>query len=284
MTGIQLPSGLRLGYERHNEGGGDVLVLVAGTGSDHRFWHLQVPAYSEQFDVIAVDLRGAGAAEIAPDPETYTSPVLAADLAELLDVLGIERAHLSGHSLGSATLQELALLDPSRVQSLQLHATWGRADEWLKRAFIGTSQYPLARGDMRMTLRTVLMWMLSPEYLESRNPPEITAMIDRCYISNPELDQTGVGMLGHLHADAVHDTLDRLRSITAPTLVTAGARDYLIPDRYGKQVAALLPNAEYHVFVGVGSSHGMNWEMHETFNAVTLDFLGRHASGISDKS
>jgi pimeloyl-ACP methyl ester carboxylesterase len=280
LTAVQLRSGIQLGYERHNSGGGEVLVLVAGTGSDHRFWHLQAPAYSEAFDVIAVDLRGAGAATVTPEAESYTCELLARDLRELLDHLGVDRAHFSGHSLGSAMLQEYALLDPGRVASLQLHATWGRADEWLKRAFIGTCQYPLARGDLRMTLRTVLMWMLSPEYLETRSPAAITEMIERCYIANPDLDKTGNGMLGHLHADAVHDTLARLGEITAPTLVTAGEQDYLIPARYGQAVAELIPNAEYHLFTGPGSSHGMNWEMRDIFNAVTLDFLERQSAAI----
>ena len=81
-------------------------------------------------------------------------------------------------------------------------------------------------------------------------------------------------MLGHLEADTTHDTRDALHTISAPTLVTAGADDYLIPARYGEEVHRLMPGSTFHVFRGQGSTHAMNWEQVETFNEVTSTFLG----------
>jgi pimeloyl-ACP methyl ester carboxylesterase len=158
--------------------------------------------------------------------------------------------------------------------SLQLHATWGRADAWLQRAFIGTTRYPLERGDLQATFKTVTMWMLSPVYLQTWQPQRVADMVRAAFIENSHL-RADEGMLGHLRADEVHDTLDRLAEIRVPVLVTAGEWDVLIPSRYGQEVAARIPGADFHVFPGERSSHAYPWEMEDEFNRVTSEFLER---------
>jgi pimeloyl-ACP methyl ester carboxylesterase len=266
----ELSSGVSLYYER--SGSGDPLVLIAGTGCDHNYWRLQEAEYAKEREVILLDTRGAGQSTVAPDPDSYTAEVLADDIAELISQLGYDRVDVAGHSLGSCIAQQLALRHADMLRSVQLHATWAHADTWLQRAFIGTTEYPLALGDLQMTFKTVSMWMLSPEYLETWQPPVVADMVSRCLIRNEHL-QANEGMLGHLHADTVHDTRDQLGSITVPTLVTAGAADMLIPARYGRQVADLVPGAQYHEFPGPRSSHAYNWELVDEFNEVTSKFL-----------
>jgi pimeloyl-ACP methyl ester carboxylesterase len=273
QSGIaELPSGVHLYYERH--GSGSPLVLIAGTGCDHVFWTLQVPAYASRHEVILLDHRGAGRSHAPKEVETYTSAALADDLDELLQFLDIDAAHIAGHSLGSCVAQELALRRPDRVLSLQLHATWGRADTWLQRAFIGTTRYPLERGDLQATFKVVTMWMLSPAYLETWQPQRVADMVTAAFINNPNL-RADEGMLGHLRADEVHDSFDRLGQISVPVLVTAGEWDVLIPPRYGEEVARRIPGAEFHVFPGERSSHAYPWEMEAEFNRVTSEFLER---------
>jgi pimeloyl-ACP methyl ester carboxylesterase len=269
---VEVPSGVRLYYERH--GSGPPLVLIAGTGCDHVFWTLQVPAYTERYEVILLDHRGSGRSDAPADVDSYTSAALADDVDALLEHLGIAAAHVAGHSLGSCVAQELALRHPNRVLSLQLHATWGRADPWLQRAFIGTTRYPLERGDLQGTFKVVTMWMLSPVYLRTWQPQRVADIVTATFIKNPHL-RADAGMLGHLHADEVHDTLDRLRQIEAPVLVTAGEWDVLIPPRYGEEVAAAIPGSELHIFPGERSSHAYPWEMETEFNDVTNAFLTR---------
>jgi pimeloyl-ACP methyl ester carboxylesterase len=267
---IALESGIRLHYV--SEGDGDPVVLLHGTGCDHRFWKLQREAYAERYQVVTVDMRGAGQSDVPPDPTTYTSEVMADDIAALVRSLELAPVHLAGHSLGSCVAQQVAIRHPDVVRSLQLHATWALADTWLQRAFIGTTRYPLERGDLHTTFRTVMMWMLSPDYLSSWGPEHVAEMVRHCFIENPH-QQANQGMLGHLNADAVHDTRELLGSVSVPTLVTAGEQDYLIPARYGVAVAALVPGARLHVFEGPHSSHGTNWEMVDEFDAVTLEFM-----------
>jgi pimeloyl-ACP methyl ester carboxylesterase len=260
-------------YERDGAGR-EPVVLIAGTGVDHVWWDLQTDLLLKdgRFTLIRPDMRGAGQSTVHKNMSRYSMRVMADDVISLLDHEGIDSAHFIGHSLGSCVAQELGINFPHRTRSLQLHATWARADEWMRRAWIGTTEYPLKLGDKRTAFRTVTMWALSPTYLETRQPESVSSQFARTFIGNPHL-QANEGMLGHLTADKSHDSVNRLGQITAPTLVTAGDMDYLIPPRYAEQVASLIRGAHYHLFRGPLSSHAYNWEMMAEYNTEMLNAL-----------
>ena len=95
-------------------------VLVHGVSFDRRMWELVVPELPAGHRSIAYDLRGHGAAKEAAGEPT---PVLAADLRDLLDALGIERARISGLSYGGIVAEEFALTFPERLAALYLICT-----------------------------------------------------------------------------------------------------------------------------------------------------------------
>ena len=131
MSFVDLPTGIEMYYEV--EGSGEPLLLIMGTAADHSSWSAQVAAYRDHYSVITYDARGTGQSTHPPDLDSYSMAILADDASALLDHLGIETAHVSGLSLGSATAQELAIKNPDQISSLQLHCTWGRSDEWFIR-------------------------------------------------------------------------------------------------------------------------------------------------------
>jgi pimeloyl-ACP methyl ester carboxylesterase len=265
--------GVEIFYERVGSGP-EVIVLIPGTGVDHVYWHLQVEPLlrSGRFTLIMANMRGAGRSTVLKDMDRYSSSIMASDVVGILNQEAVASAHMIGHSLGSCVAQQLGLIYPDRVLTLQMHATWGRADEWMKRAWIGTAEYPLLRGDAHQTFRTISMWAFSPEYLETRKPDYVADQIRRTMIDNPHL-QANEGMLGHLHADKTHDTIDQLSHIRAPTLVTAGEFDYLIPQRYSQIVADRIPSSKFHLFKGPRSSHSYNFELLQEFNTVMMRAL-----------
>jgi pimeloyl-ACP methyl ester carboxylesterase len=108
---------IRLNYVRRGEGR-DV-VMLHGLGADLSFWFLGVlPALARSFAVTAYDLRGHGRSDM---PESgYTTADMARDLGGLLDLLGIGRADLVGHSFGGAVVLQFAAQAPERVRSLVL--------------------------------------------------------------------------------------------------------------------------------------------------------------------
>ena len=110
-------NGLKVHY--WTVGKGPHLVLLHGLGGNLAIWHLKmVPLLREHYTVTAYDLRGHGRSEITPSG--YTTGHMADDLHGLLDALGIEQAHLAGHSLGADVALHFALQHPERAQKLIL--------------------------------------------------------------------------------------------------------------------------------------------------------------------
>ena len=270
MPFASLPTGIEMYYE--TEGAGDPLLLIMGTAADHSTWAGQVAAYRDDYTVITYDARGTGRSTRPTDPTGYSMALLGDDAAALLDHLGIGRAHVSGLSLGSATAQEMAINHPAKVASLQLHCTWGRSDEWFVR-MIDTNELPVLHDDLRTYIRTALLWVASPHFINER--PEDVAAFEQGFIFDNPYPPSKEGMLGHFHADRTHDALDRLHQIEAPTLITSGEVDWQVPTRYGLEVQRRITGSTLHVFTGPASSHIAFYEMADEWNAFTLGWLKR---------
>lgn len=117
-------NGIQIAYERR--GRGTPLLLVHGFPLDHSIWEPVVPLLETDFDLILPDLRGFGASE-APSAEAAMDD-FAADLAGLLDHLGVEKAAVAGHSMGGYVTLALARAWPERLTGLGLVASQALAD------------------------------------------------------------------------------------------------------------------------------------------------------------
>ena len=277
MPFVDLPTGINMYYEV--EGQGEPLLLIMGTAADHNTWSAQVSAYRGQYMVITYDARGTGQSTHPHDVENYSMRILSEDAAALLDKLGIHKAHVSGLSLGSATAQELAINHPNKVASLQLHGTWGFSDEWFVR-MINTNEYPVLHDDFETYIRTALVWVASPTFINDQ-PDDVSAFERGFILENPH-PPSKHGMMGHFHADKTHDTLDRLGTIAVPTLITSGEMDWQVPIRYGIDVQQRIPDATMHVFRGPNSSHIAFYEIADEWNKYTLAWLQRQDGLLVD--
>jgi pimeloyl-ACP methyl ester carboxylesterase len=107
-------------------GAGEEIVLIHGLAANLGFWNLNIVLpLAREFRVTTYDLRGHGYSDM---PKTgYTSGDMARDLAGLMDQLGIERAHLVGHSFGGVVALHCAVRYPERVSSLTLQDSRLRA-------------------------------------------------------------------------------------------------------------------------------------------------------------
>jgi len=100
-------------------GDGPDLVMIHGLNGNLAVWHLELmPRLRSEYRITTYDLRGHGRSDMPP--AGYSTAHMAQDLLGLLDALGIERAHLMGHSLGADISLHTALLQPERVQNLIL--------------------------------------------------------------------------------------------------------------------------------------------------------------------
>lgn len=248
-------------------GQGEPLVLIMGLGADHLAWAFQFPALAERYRTIAFDNRGAGQTD-APD-HPYTTRMMADDTVGLMDALGVERAHVLGVSMGGMIAQEIALSYPHRVRSLQLHATLGRPDAYL-RAQIEAGRVQRRTLTREDALRSAYLWLFAPATYDER--PELVEMIFQGALGNPH-PMSLTGFLRQCDAVQTHDALDRLSSIACPTLISVADQDILVPPRFSRALAARIPGATFQLIEGAG--HGYFWERPDVFNEMCLQFLQR---------
>jgi 3-oxoadipate enol-lactonase len=113
-------NGIDIWYERSG-GGGPLFVLTHGfAGPSCVGWPPVIEEFRSHFDLVLYDARAHGNTTVPDDLATVTVPRFAADIAGLLDALGIERAHIGGVSMGGMISAQFACDHPERVRSLSL--------------------------------------------------------------------------------------------------------------------------------------------------------------------
>ncbi len=258
------------GGELHVEerGEGFPLLLVQGLGYAVWAWRFQLEGLGERLHVVAFDNRGTGRSFKPPGP--YSIAQLADDAAALLDALGIERAHVLGHSMGGYISQTLALRRPDLVRSLVLSGTGPGAPthepipgdtlrQWLAHANLPPEDY--VRRTMHLSFardwpeaNPELWEELILARLEFPTPPEAwRAQFDACVRFVEEGSE--------------------IERISAPTLVLHGDDDRVVPVSNGRALARRIPGAE--LVERPGHGHNLMLEDAETFNRLVLRFLER---------
>lgn len=113
-----LAGDLEINYARG--GRGEPVVFLHGWPEFNRTWMHNLPVLAEQYDVIAPDLRGFGRTTSKMGSREGGSPpqLLARDLSNLMDGLGIERFAIVSHDIGSVVAQTLTQAQPERVSAL----------------------------------------------------------------------------------------------------------------------------------------------------------------------
>ena len=256
----------------HHEvtGDGPPVVLSGSLGSDLHMWDPQVESLvAAGFQVIRYDHRGHGDSP-APDGP-YGLDDLAADALALLDRLGVRRASWVGLSLGGMVGMWLAEHEPSRVDRLVLCCTsaeLGPASMWRERARI-------ARTDgMRVLAEPVVSRWVTPEFA-SANPDTVAWLQDMMASHSPE------GYASCCTAIERMSIVDSLASVTAPTLVIAGAEDQATPPDHGRRIADAVRDARLAVVPS--SAHLGNIEQPAAFTGLIIDHLrpDRRTLGMS---
>ena len=153
-------NGITLNYEQ--QGTGEPLVLIPYLAADNACYAFQVAEYAKHFTCISVDPRGAGESDKPAGP--YSMELFADDIAAFMQAIGVERAHVSGLSLGAATGLWLAGKYPQRVKSLSLHSGWTKSDPFLKAVLEGWRT--IAKGldsVTEMIIQGIFPWCFTPE-------------------------------------------------------------------------------------------------------------------------
>jgi pimeloyl-ACP methyl ester carboxylesterase len=258
--------GLSINYDVQGEG--DPLLLIPYLSADHACYAFQLPAYTEHFSCIAVDLPGSGESDKPPGP--YSTDTYADQVAGFLGAIGVERAHVAGVSLGGAVAIHLAARYPERVRTLSLHSTWDRTDAYVRCVVEAWRSLASASPTVAdAVIDAIFPFCFTPEMYVQR-PEYVQALAD---FVRGRPAQPLEAFMAQSEGVLAHDAHEALGQIRAPTLVTFGAHDQVTSTRFAHPLTGGIAESELVVFDHL--SHAGLHEDPEAFNAATLDFLLR---------
>ncbi|MCC3305881.1 alpha/beta fold hydrolase [Sneathiella sp. HT1-7] len=280
--------GVSLAYD--DNGTGAPVVLVHGAASDIRTWSGQLPALSRKFRVITYSRRFARPNAPLPDGADDPVDVHVNDLAQLMDKLKLNPAHLVGHSWGGLIVLLLALQKPERFLSMtlieppvlplftdvppklsqivSLMFRDPRTAIAILKFGVGVMapvEKAFRRGDDKAAIEIFGKGVLGPEKFATLSEARYAQIWE-----NRATDKAQ--MLG-----GNFPSLDvaEIKRLTIPTLLLAGAESPPLFHRLCEALCDLLPEAELHTLPG--ASHIVQEDAREETSARLLDFLNRQA-------
>jgi pimeloyl-ACP methyl ester carboxylesterase len=288
-------NGIDLCYEIFGDAGAEPMLLIMGLGAQMIHWDddfcWQLAARG--FRIIRFDNRDIGKSSRMTGGKRLTPiellklrflkiPVaapyrlydMAQDVIGLMDVLGIESAHLVGASMGGMIAQELAISFPQRVRSLtSIMSTTGnpKVPPPTREAGAMLMAPPPATKEEYIA-RFAQTWKILRVGSFPQDEALDRARAERTYERG--LNPAGVGRQFRAIL-ASGSRKQRLASVKAPTLVIHGAVDPLVRPEGGKDTAASIPGAKLLMIEGMG--HALPIPMWPEI----IDAIDKHAHGAA---
>jgi pimeloyl-ACP methyl ester carboxylesterase len=254
-------------------GAGDPLLLVHGFIVSHKEWLPVLPALAARFRCIVPDLPGFGASAKPLGPDApYGWVRYARFLTQLLDALGVDSAHVAGHSMGGGVSLTFAADHPTRIRKL---------------AAIDAACYPFplplkaritqAPGLGPLVFKRFYGRALFHDYFRndvwSGHAGIDLEQVDEYYrdFNAPGARDAAYEVM--LHSMNPQPVADRVKDIQADTLVLWGADDRLFDKSLAERLAREIPRAKLTILEGVAHTP------HEERPAETAKILLEHFTG-----
>lgn len=261
---VRLANGIRLSYVELGDAEGSPLLLLHGWTDSSRSWSILAPQLLRH-RLLIPDQRGHGGSD-APVC-CYSISVFADDARLFLDALGVGRASLVGHSLGSFAAQRLAADHPQRVDRLVLIAS--------------TALAPVRRGDWLWTNVSALRFPLNSnsEFMRAWTAVSSPTPVDSAFVAHAVHETAAVPP--HVWGGVLREITDLpvgrfAAQIKAPTLILGGGRDELFGPTHQRALLDKIPHALFRLFPALG--HNLIWERPDEVGPPLARFLSRQAS------
>ena len=254
----------QLYYER--QGAGFPVIFVSGLSGYGSFWRDQLPAFARNFDCIAYDHRGVGQSD--PKGSITLIEKLAEDTIGLMDALGVEKAHIIGHSAGGAVAQVMAIDHPTRLASAVIAAGWTKPDAYFRR-FFALRKELLSRLGPSSYIQANTLFLYPAAYIAANN--EKLRQIEAQILANFPAPDT---ISSRIDAIMAFDRTEDLNRIKTPTLVLAAQDDMIAPAYFSEDLARRIPGAEAKFFPQGG--HDFPQVVPREFNQAVTPFLLAH--------
>jgi pimeloyl-ACP methyl ester carboxylesterase len=218
-----------------------VLLLHAAMGR-YRRWYGWIPAIARRHATISLELRGHGSSEVPDAAVAFSLERLVQDARELLDALGVARAHVVGLSAGGYVGQRLAIDSPERVASLCLFAS----TPGLKGTQAATWPARIAEVGIEAFVRATAADRFGPEV-----DPALVDWFCRQVATN---DPAWIGRF--VTHRASRDWTEDLPRIACPTLIVAPGQEPIGANSQYETMAHLIPRARLVSFEGMPHNIG----------------------------
>ncbi|MSQ26649.1 MAG: alpha/beta hydrolase [Dehalococcoidia bacterium] len=264
----------------HAAGVGEPMVLVHGSWTDHHDWDLVFSGLAAGFRVVTYDRRGHSASEAPPAAGSLGED--AADLAGLVEALGLGPAHVVGHSYGGVIVLHLATQRPGLFRTMAVHEApvFGSFLDDPELGELATRSHrqldpviaALAEGNYEEGARRFVDDIIfGPGAWETR----LTLPLRRKFIQNAPTFLDELRDPTRLKLD-----LAALAAFDRPVLISYGGRSRNHFPHITRRLAAVLPQAETHVFED--AAHVPQVSHPESFVAAVTDFIHRHPTAGRD--
>jgi pimeloyl-ACP methyl ester carboxylesterase len=250
-----------------------IMVFIHGWGGSARYWERIATSLSDHFDCFLYDLRGFGRSNLLETNQTLTYELedYARDLAELLDVLGIEKIYLHSHSMGASIAVLFANLYPQKIEKSILACNG--IFEYDPKAFAAFHQF----GGYVVKFR--YHWFLkipfaAQMFMARFLNQSIDYNLKRLFLED-FLNANYEAALGTIYTSVSQKAVEimpkQFAQIKIPTLLISGEKDQIIPAAMGKKAADLSDNLQYIEIPRTG--HFPMLEDQETYLASIQKFL-----------
>ena len=252
------------------------LVIHGGPGGDHSGFKPAMSPLTDTMQLVYFDHRGQGRSARG-DPARYTLDENVEDMEALRRYLGLGPVISIGTSYGGMVAMAHAARYPDAVRKLVLIVTAShggfmpRAEQLIRETGTPEQQRLCARlwaGEVESAEQMAEFYaVMGPLYSTRYDPAAAHAVRGRATYA-PEPLNRAFGPGGTLRGFDLRPELGR---ITAPTLILAGAHDWICPPEFSEEIHRLMPGSQYRVFAN--SSHSIRADEPEALNAAIRAFV-----------
>lgn len=257
---------------RSGEGNSEVILFLHGSGPGvfaWANWRYALAACGEQYDCLAPDLFGFGNSshpEKLPKNRQEWMEHWVNQMIELLDELGIQKAHLVGNSLGCSIALELLLEYPERFDKVVLMGPGGTPNTKISLELGRAKGFYDNASEKKM--RQIMSWFV---YDEEKLAPEIDALAGTRFETamRPEVQASNNSIFA---TAAVPVPVTALKRIKNPILLVHGRDDMVCSVESSYYLLSHLQNVQMHIYGQCG--HWTQIENRESFNNLILKYFG----------
>lgn len=241
-------NGIRLHYAEI--GAGPLVILLHGFPQCWYEWHDVMPRLAGYFHLVAPDMRGYNLSDKPRGVSEYTLDKVAEDIASLIEALGEERAHIVGHDWGGEVAWHMGMYRPERVDRLVVinaphpaafQREARRPEQLLRSSYTLFFQLPVvSEAAIRLLLR---LGLRATAYVPQTFSDQTLDVYENA-VSQP---YAATSMLNYYRAafrQAFNPLQTRLQTVTCPTMLLWGMRDFALPPRLAEGTEHWVPGLQ----------------------------------------